>query len=70
MLSDIEKELLSLGLSLCPVSPIDKFTIIEDIQLFASRLLLHVKYDRDNRSDDPTQASLDDFDFSQYSKLD
>lgn len=70
ILSDTEKELLLLGLSFCPVSPMDKFTIIKGTHIFACRLLFCVKYDHVNEANDPTQASLDDFDFSQYSKLD
>lgn len=50
-LPDVENQVLQLGLTFCPDSDADRFTIIKDIHLFARRLMFKTLYDK------PTQLS-------------
>lgn len=47
----MEDQFLKLGLTFCPDSDVDRFTIIKDIHLFAPRLVFKTFYDK------PTQLS-------------
>lgn len=45
-LSEAESQVLQLGLTSCPDSNVDRFTIIKDIHLFARRLMFKTLYDK------------------------